>query len=136
MAGNQHIVLPEQGRQMREHTPQLQPPATATRRQIPQSSPRLMTPGTNQLCELEKLGFATAQRHRRPVPTLEESSAPGNTYDLDEDQHLHSDEPGGDCRPDVHLRMEHPDGFPGTERTSVLDTEKAMVVAFVLRSRS
>jgi hypothetical protein len=52
MVDDQPIVLPEQCQEMREHTPQPQPPALAPRPQTPDPSPQPRTPETHPLTAL------------------------------------------------------------------------------------
>jgi hypothetical protein len=61
MVDHQPIMLPEQGQEMREHTPR---PQTAE----PGPPPR--TPETHPLSGLEHLGLVTSQKPRHAVPTL------------------------------------------------------------------
>jgi len=78
-------VLPEQGQEMREHTPQSQPVAPAPQPQTLEPGPRLQTPVTHPLSGLEFLGLVTPHEPRPAVPTLEEAEAAGNTSDVDVD---------------------------------------------------
>ena len=61
------IVLPEQGQEMREHTPRPQPLAPA---------PRPQTPVTHPLSGLEDFGLVTPQKPRPAVPNLCELRKP------------------------------------------------------------
>jgi len=94
MVDDQRIVLPEQGQEMRKHTPRPQPPAPA---------PRPRTLETNPLSGLEHLGLVRPQKPRPAVPTLREAEAAGNTSDVDVDQQLLIESAGGDSLPDVPL---------------------------------
>jgi len=109
MVDNQPIVLPEQGQEMREHTPRPQHPAPAPRPQTPDSRPRPRTPETHPLSGLDHFGVVTPQKPRPAVPTLREAEAAGNTLhvdvdvDVDVDQQLLIEFAGGDSLPDVSL---------------------------------
>jgi hypothetical protein len=61
MVDDQPIVLPEQGQEMCDHTPQPQPPAPAPRPQTLDPCPRLRTPETQPLSRLEHMGLVTPQ---------------------------------------------------------------------------
>jgi len=132
MVDDQRIVLPEQGQEMRKHTPWPQPPAPA---------PQPRTPETHPLSWLEHLGLVTPQKPRPVVPTLREAEAAGNTSDVDVDQQLPIELAGGDILPNVHLPdvaflEARPDCSVGDEWTSPRVAEEAMVVAFGLGSGS
>jgi hypothetical protein len=107
MVDDQPIVLPEQGQDMREHTPRPQPPAPAPRPQTPEPRPRPQTPETHPLRGLEHLGLVTPQNPRLAVPTLREAEAARNTsdvdVDVDVDQQLQIESAGGDSLPNVTL---------------------------------
>ena len=98
MVDDEPIVLPEQGQEMRKHTPWPQPLAPA---------PWPQTPKTHPLSGLEHLGIVTPQKPRLAVPTLREAEAAGNTsdvdVDVDVDQQLLIELAGGDSLPDVPL---------------------------------
>ena len=85
MVDNQPIVLPEQGQEMREHTPWPQPRAPAPRPQTPEPHPRQQTPETHPLSGLEHLGILTPQKPHLVVPTLREAEPARNTSDVDVD---------------------------------------------------
>jgi len=70
MVDNQPIVLPEQGQEMREHTPRPQPPAPAPRPQTPEPRPRPQPPEPHPLSGLGHVGLVTAQKPPTAVPTL------------------------------------------------------------------
>jgi len=133
MVDKQLTVLPEQGQEMREHTPWPQPPAPAQWPQTPEPRPWPRTPETNTLSGLEVLGLVTPQKPRPAAPTLREAEAAGNTSDVDVDQQQHGELAGGDSLPNVplpdvplpdvplpndHLLEAHPDGSVGEEWTS------------------
>jgi hypothetical protein len=67
MVDDQPIMLPDQGQEMREHTPWPEPPAAAPRPQTlePRLQPR--TPEPYLLSGLEHLRLATPQKHRPAV---------------------------------------------------------------------
>ena len=120
MVGDQPIVLPEQCQELREHTPQPQPPATAPRPQTPDPRPRARTPETHPLSGLEHLGLVTPRKPRPAVPTQRVAEAAGNTSDVDVDQQLLIESAGGDSLPDVplpdvSLPEACPDGSVGEE---------------------
>jgi len=116
MVHDWRIVLPEQGQEMREHTPWPQPPAPA---------PRPQTPKIHPLSGLEHLGLVTPQKRCPAVPTLREAEVARNTSDVDVDQQLLIESAGGDSLPDVPLPNVHlpnvpfpearPDGLVGEE---------------------
>jgi hypothetical protein len=103
MVDDEPTVLPEQGQEMREHTPRPQPPAPAPRPQTPEPPPRPRTPETHTLSGLEFLGLVTPQKPRPAAPTLREAEAAGNTSDVDVEQQLLGESAGGDSLPDVPL---------------------------------
>jgi len=103
MVDDQPTVLPEQGQQMREHTPQPQPPAPAQRAQTLEPCPQLRTQATHPLSGLEFLALVTPQKPRPAAPTLQEAEAAGNTSDVDVDQQLLGESAGGNSLPDVPL---------------------------------
>jgi len=70
MVDDQPIVLPEQGQEMREHTPRPQSLAPAPRPQTPEPRPQPQTPETYPLSGMEHLGLVTPQKPRPAVPTL------------------------------------------------------------------
>jgi len=79
MVDERPTVLPEQGQELREHTPRPQPPAPAP---LPQ------TPETHTLSGLEFLGLVMPQKLRPAVTTLREAEAAGNISDVDVEQQL------------------------------------------------
>ena len=81
-------MLPEQGQEMREHTPWPQPPAPAPLPQTLEPPPRPRTLETHTLSGLEFLGLLTPQKPRPVAPTLREAEAAGNTFDVDVEQQL------------------------------------------------
>ena len=101
MVDDQPTMLPEQGQEMREHTPRPQPLAPAPRPQTPKPRPRPRTPETHTLSGLEFLGLVTPQKPHPAAPTLREAEAAGNTLDVDVDQQLLGESAGGDRLPDV-----------------------------------
>ena len=104
-------MLPEQGQEMREHTPRPQPPAPAPRPQNPEPSPQPRTPETYTLSGQEFLWLVTSQKPRPAAPTLREAKAAGNPSDVDVEQQLLGESAGGDGLPDVPL----PDDSVGEE---------------------
>jgi len=103
MVDDEPTVLPEQGQEMREHTPRPQPPAPDPRPQTPEPSPRPPTPETHTLSGLEYLGHVTPQKPRTAALTLREAEAAGNTSDVDVEQQLLGELAGGNSLPDVPL---------------------------------
>jgi len=146
MVNYQPIVLPEQGQEMREHTPWPQPPEPAPRPQTPEPRTRPRTLETHPLSGLEDLGLVMPQKPRPAMPSLREAGASGNTSDVDVDQQLLGESADGDsltdvslpdiCLPDVPLPEARPDGSVGEEQTSPRVAEEAMVVVFGLGSGS
>jgi len=145
MVDDQPIVLPEQGQEMREHTPPPRPMAPAPWPQTLDSRPQPQTPETHPLSGLEHLGPVTPQKPRPAVPTLGDADAAGNTSDVDVDQQLPIESAGGDSLPDVTLcNVPHPDvhlcdaplpearpdGSVGEEWLSPHVAEGVMVVLF------
>jgi hypothetical protein len=96
-------VLPEQGQEMREHTPRPQPPVPAPQPETPEPSPRPRTPETHTLSDLEYLELVTPQKPRPAAPTVREAEAAGNTSDVDVEQQLLGESAGGDSLSDVPL---------------------------------
>jgi len=103
MVDNRPTVLPQRGQEFREHTLRWQPPAPATRPQSPEPRRRPRTPETHPLGGLEFWGLVTLQKPQAAVPTLREAEAAGNTSDMDVDQQLLGQSPGGDSLPDALL---------------------------------
>jgi len=118
MVDDQPMVLPEQGQEIREHTPRPQPPAPSPWPQTPETRPQPQPPKTHPLSRLECLGLVTPQKPHPVVPTLREAEAAGNASDVNVDQQLRSSSAGGDslpngCLPNVPLPGAHPDGSVG-----------------------
>jgi hypothetical protein len=110
MVDDEPTVLPEQGQEMREHTPRPQPPAPAPRPQTLEPSSRPRTPETHTLSGLEFLGLVTPQKPRPAAPTLRVAEVAGNTSDVDVEQQRLGESAGGDGLPDVPLPdIPHPD---------------------------
>jgi hypothetical protein len=103
MVDDEPTVLPEQGQEMREHTPQPQPPAPAPQPQTPEPSPQPRTPETHTLSGLQFLGLVTPQTPRPAAPTLRKVEAARNMSDVDVEQHLLGKLAGGDSLADVPL---------------------------------
>jgi len=103
MVDDQPTMLPEQGHEMREHTPRPQPPAPAPQPQTPEPHPRPQTPETHTLGGLGFLGPETPQEPSSAGLTLRESETAGNAADVDVDQQLLGESAGGDRLPDVPL---------------------------------
>jgi len=96
-------VLPEPGREMREHSPRPQPPGPSP---CPKSLDHPLwpqTPETHTLSGLEFLGLLMPQKPCPAAPTLPEAETAGNTSDIDVEQQLVGESPGGDSLPDVPL---------------------------------
>jgi hypothetical protein len=83
MVDDQPTVQPEQGQEMREHTPRPQPPVPAPWPQTPEPHPRRRTPETHTLSGLEFLGLVTPQKPRQAAPILREPEPAGNISDDD-----------------------------------------------------
>jgi hypothetical protein len=105
MGDVQPTVLPEQGQQMREHTPLAQCPVPVSRPQTPQIRPRPLTPETPTLSWLEFLGIVMPQKPRPAATTLREAEQAGNRSDVDVEQQLLGESAVGDSLPHVP----HPD---------------------------
>ena len=103
MVDDQPTMLPEQGQEMREHTPRTQPLAPAPRSQTPVPRPPPQTPVTHPHSALEFVGLVTPQKPRPVAPTLREVELAGNTSDLDVGQQQLRESAGGDSLPDVPL---------------------------------
>jgi hypothetical protein len=103
MVDEQPTLLPEQGREMRKHTPRPQPPAPATQPHTPEPRQRPRTPDTHSLSGLEFLGLVTRQKPRPAAPTLREAEAAGNSLDVNVEQQLFGESAGGDSLSDVRL---------------------------------
>jgi len=101
MVNDQPIVLPEQGQEMREHTPRPQPPAPAPRPQTMEPRPRPRIPETNPLSGKDRLGLVIPRKPHPAVTTLREAEAAGISLDVDVDQQLLIDSAGSDNLPDV-----------------------------------
>jgi len=136
MVDDQPIVLPEQGQEICEHTPQPQSPVPAPLPYTPQASPRPQTSETNSLCELDDLGVVTPHKPRLAVHILRRSEAAGNTSDANMDEQLLGELGGGDSLPNVSLSKERPDGWVGEESTCPRISEEAIVVVFSFGSDS
>jgi hypothetical protein len=83
MVDDEPTVLPEQGQEMREHTPQPQPPVPAPWAETPERPPRPQTLETHSLSGLEFLGLVMPQKPHPAAPTLREAEAAGNTSDVE-----------------------------------------------------
>jgi len=103
MVDDEPTVLPEQGQEMREHTPWPQPPAPAPQPHTPEPPPRPRTAETHTLSGLESMGLVTPQKPRPAAPTLREAEAAGNPADVDVEQQLLGQLAGGDGLPDGPL---------------------------------
>jgi len=88
MVDDQPIMLPEQCKEMHEHTPQPQPPAPAQWPHTVEPHPRPPTLKMYPISGLEHLGRVTPQEHHLAVPTLREVEAARNTSDENMDQQL------------------------------------------------
>ena len=75
MVDDEPKAQPEQGQEMREHTPRPQPMAPAPRPNRPEPPRRRRTPETHTLCGLEFLCLGTAQKPRPAAQTLREAEA-------------------------------------------------------------
>jgi hypothetical protein len=115
MVHDQPLVKPEQRQEMREYTPQPQPPAPAQRPQSLDPRPRPRTPETHPLSRLEHLGIVTPQKPRPAVPTQREAEAAGNTSDVGVHQQLLIESAGGDSLADVPLPEAPREGSVGEE---------------------
>jgi len=86
MVDDEPTVQPEQGQEMREHTPWPQPLAPHPPPQTLEPPPRPRTPETHTLSGLEFLGHVMPQKPRPAAPTLREAEAAGNPSDVDVEQ--------------------------------------------------
>jgi hypothetical protein len=108
-------ALPEQGEEMREHTPRRQTPVPTPRPHNSEPRPRTQTPEAHTLSGLQFMGLVTLQRPCPVPPTLREAEAAGTTSDGSAEQQLLGESAAGDCLPDVplpnvpHLDVPHPD---------------------------
>jgi len=101
MVADHTIMLPEQGQEMHQHTPQPKTPQPHTQPQTAETDP---------LCRQEHLGMVTPQNPCLAVPTVRAAEAAGNTSDMDVNQQLVMESAGGDCLSDVPLPdVHHPD---------------------------
>jgi hypothetical protein len=73
MVDNQPIVLPEQGQEIREHTPPPHAPAHATRPPTLYTLAQPGTPETHPRIVLEHLGLMKQVKPLTVVPTLREA---------------------------------------------------------------
>jgi hypothetical protein len=103
MVDDQPIVLPEQGQEMRGHTPRPQPPVSAPWPQYPEPRPWPRTQDTHPLSGMEHLGLVMLRKPRPAVPTFREVEAAGNTSDVDVHQQLLCQSGCGNSPPDVTL---------------------------------
>jgi hypothetical protein len=89
MVANQPILLSEQGQEMRKHTPQLEPLASAAWRQTPDPQPSSrQTLETHLVSGLEHFGLGMPQNPGPAVPTLQEAEVARNTLDMDVNQQV------------------------------------------------
>jgi len=103
MVDNEPTVLPEQGQEMREHTPRSQTPVPAPQRQTPEPPPWPWTSETHTVSGLEFLRLVMPQKPRQAAPTLREAGEAEINSDVDLEQQLLGESAGGDSLPDVHL---------------------------------
>jgi hypothetical protein len=86
MVQHQPTVQPEQGQEMRNHTPWPQPPAPAPQPQIPEPRPLPRSPETYIISGLEFFGLVTPQKPHPAAATLREAEPAGNITDVDVEQ--------------------------------------------------
>jgi len=103
MRDNEPTVLPEQGQDIRGHTPWPQSVVTAPRPQTPEPHPRPRTPETHTLSGMEFLGDVMPHKPCPAAPTLWEAEEAGNTLDVDVEQQLLGESAAGDSLPEVPL---------------------------------
>jgi len=96
-------VLPEQGQDMREHTPRPQPLAPAQRLLTLEPPPRPRTPETHTLSGQEFLRLVTTDKRRPATPTMREAEGAGNASDVDVEQQLLGELAGDNGLPDGTL---------------------------------
>jgi len=96
-------VLPEQCKEMREHTQRQQPPAPAPPPQTTEPPPRPRSPVTHTLRGRACFGLVTPQKLGPAAPTLREAEAARNAADVDVGQQLLGESAGGDGLPDGPL---------------------------------
>ena len=101
MVDDEPIMLPEQGQEMRDHTPRPQPPVPASRPQTSEPPPRPRIQETHTPSGLVFLGLVTLQKPRPAAATIGEAEVAGNTLDVDVKQHLLGESAGGDSLHDV-----------------------------------
>ena len=88
MADNQPIVLPEQGQESPENTPQPQPLVPALRPQTQEPRPWPRTPHSHPHSGLESLLLVTPQKLFLAVTTLPEAGEARNSSDVHVNQQL------------------------------------------------
>jgi len=101
--GDQRIILPEQGQEMREHTPRPHPPELALKPQRPAPRPQPQMPETPCRSGLEDSGLVTPQKPPPAVPSPRGAEAARITSEVDVDQQLLGDVAGGESLPDIPL---------------------------------
>jgi len=121
-------MLPDQGREMPKDPSWPHPLALAPLPLTLDPRPPPWTPETHTLSGPQNPGLVKPQNPRPVVPTLQEAEAASNTSNVDVDQQLLWELPGGDifpdvCLPDVCLPIvplpeQHPDGSVGQESTN------------------
>jgi len=141
VVGDQQIVVPEQGQEMREYTPLPQPLTPVQRHQIPKPRPQLRTPETHPLSGLEELKPWRCRNLTRPCQVCKTLFAAGNTSDVTVYQQLLGESVASNNLPNVRipnvpLLEVHPEGMVGEEWTSPRVAEEVMVVTFALESGS
>jgi len=103
MVRDRAILGPEQGQELREHTPQPQPAAPAPRPHTLDPHPRPQTSETHSLSVLEHLGSVALEKPRTAVPPLRKAKAARDTSDVDVDHQLLIESAGGESLLNVPL---------------------------------
>jgi len=115
MVDDQPFVLPDQGQEIYEYTPWLQPPASASWPKAPEPCPRPRTPQNHPFIGREFLGLLISLTNGPAVPTLRVAETAGNPSDMDVDQQLLHASAGGNSLPNLPLPVAHLDGMRGEE---------------------
>ena len=103
MVDDDSTVVPEQGQEMREHTPWAQPTVPALRPHTPEPPPPPQTPETHTLIGPEFLRIVMPRKPRPAAPTLREAVASRNSSDVDAEEQLLNQLAVGNNLPDVPL---------------------------------
>jgi hypothetical protein len=138
-------VLPDQGQEMHEHTPQPEAPVPTPWPEALEPCPGQQPPATHPLSRLHLLGLVMPQKPHTVVTTQGEAGVPRMSSavdrELDREQQLLPKFPGGDRLPDtafrgIHLPDVASDCLVGNESTRSLGAEEEIVVWFGIWSGS